>query len=151
MRYRRITIEGANYFFTLVTYQRRPLLSNHEAVKLLNDAIEGIRSRHPFTIEAQVVLPDHLHAIWKLPEHDANYTTRWRLIKEAFTRAYVKRIGVPERTEVDQKRGERNVWQRRFWEHLIRSSPGMNGELEAGTSDLARGCAFFGLSRSLPM
>ena len=89
-------------------------------MKVLDHAIESIRSRHPFEIEAQVVLPDHLHAIWKLPEHDANYTTRWRPIEEAFTRAYVKKIGAPERTEVDRTRGERNIWQRRFWEHLIR-------------------------------
>ena len=92
MRYRRLTIEGASYFFTLVTHQRRPLFGNPDVVKLLNDAIENIRTRHPFEIEAQVVLPDHLHAIWKLPDHDANYATRWRLIKEAFTRAYIRTL-----------------------------------------------------------
>ncbi len=120
MRYRRLTIEGASYFFTLVTHQRRQLFGNPGVVRMLDDAIESIRNRHPFEIEAQVVLPDHLHAIWKLPHQDANYATRWRLIKEAFTRAYVAKIGAPDRTDVDRARGERNVWQRRFWEHLIR-------------------------------
>ena len=120
MRYRRITIEGATYFFTVVTDQRRRLFNCPEVVHLLDDAIDKIRSRHPFDIEAQVVMPDHIHAIWRLPDCDAKYTTRWRLIKEAFTRAYAKNYEVPERTEVNRARGEQNVWQRRFWEHMIR-------------------------------
>ena len=120
MRYRRVKVEGARYFFTLVTHQRRPLFRSSEVVGMLEDAIERIRSRHPFDVDAQVVLPDHLHAIWQMPEHDANYAMRWRLIKEAFTRAYVERTGAPERSDVERERGERNVWQRRFWEHFIR-------------------------------
>ena len=120
MRYRRLRIEGASYFFTVVTYERQRLFSNSTTVDLLTDAIAAVRERHPFEIDAQVFLPDHLHAIWTLPDGDANYATRWRLIKECFTRAYCKRHGVPERTGVARMRGEQPIWQRRFWEHAIR-------------------------------
>lgn len=120
MRYRRVTIQGASYFFTVVTHERQPLFRDPQSVQLLANAIAKIRDRHPFAIEAQVVLPDHLHAIWTLPDGDANYATRWRLIKEAFTRAYCKRFESPPRTETARTRGEQTVWQRRFWEHTIR-------------------------------
>ena len=98
MRYRRVNVAGATYFFTLVTECRRPLFSEGVAVLLLLDAIETIRARHPFEVDAYVVLPDHLHTLWTLPEGDAKYSTRWRLIKEAFTRAYIKTHVVPERS-----------------------------------------------------
>ena len=120
MRYRRVRIEGATYFFTLVTHQRRPLFSDSHIVALLDEAIGKIHARHPFEIAAQVVLPDHLHALWRLPDGDADFSKRWRLIKEAFTRAYVKCRGVPEPTGLRRDKGEQAVWQRRFWEHLIR-------------------------------
>jgi putative transposase len=110
MRYRRVRIEGATYFFTVVTHQRRPLFRDPALINLFDDASEKIRARHPFEIDAQVVLPDHLHALWTLPEGDADYSKRWRLIKEAFTRSYLK----------SASNGERKVWQSRFWEHLIR-------------------------------
>ena len=120
MRYRRVVIKGASYFFTVVTFQRQRLFADPRSVELLTEAIAIIRERHPFEIEAQVVLPDHLHAVWTLPEGDDNYAARWRLIKEAFTRGYCKRYELPERTEVARARGEQPVWQRRFWEHMIR-------------------------------
>lgn len=120
MRYRRVKIEGASYFFTLVTHDRQPLFRDPQSVQMLSDAIAKVGIRHPFTIEAQVVLPDHMHTIWTLPDSDANYATRLRLIKEAFTRAYCKRFGLPTRTETARTRGEQPVWQRRFWEHVIR-------------------------------
>ena len=85
MRYRRVVIEGATYFFTVVTHRRQQLFKNPDAVQLLTDAITQVREKHPFEIAAQVVLPDHLHALWTLPQGDANYTMRWRLIKETFT------------------------------------------------------------------
>ncbi|MEQ1695972.1 MAG: transposase [Hyphomicrobiaceae bacterium] len=120
MRYRRLRIEGASYFFTVVTHERQRLFSGPTAVELLTGAIAKVRFRHPFEIEAQVVLPDHLHAIWTLPEGDANYAKRWRLIKEAFTRAYCLEFGKPLRTPTARIRGEQPIWQRRFWEHTIR-------------------------------
>jgi REP-associated tyrosine transposase len=120
MRYRRVNITGATYFFTLVTEHRRPLFLERAAVALFLTAIETIRARHPFEIDAYVVLPDHLHALWTLPEGDANFSTRWRLIKEAFTRAYIKRHAAPERSESRRSKGEQGIWQRRFWEHVVR-------------------------------
>lgn len=121
MRYRRVRVEGATYFFTVVTHGRRRIFADAATVALLESAIAKIRVRHPFDLVAQVVLPDHLHTLWTLPEHDANFfSTRWRLIKEAFTRAYVKRCDVPEPRAERRSRGERAVWQHRFWEHVIR-------------------------------
>lgn len=81
------------------------------------EAARGVRERRPFEIIAWVVLPDHLHAIWKPPEGDADYSTRWALIKADFSR------GIPKVERVRGSclgKGERGIWQRRFWEHLIR-------------------------------
>jgi putative transposase len=120
MRYRRSDVAGATYFFTVVTYQRQSLFADAEAVAMLQAAVQRVRERRPFVIEAQVVLPDHLHTMWTLPDEDCDYSTRWRLINERFTRQYVARWG---ETELDLRRslrGERTIWQRRYWEHLIR-------------------------------
>jgi putative transposase len=127
MRYRRVKQEGATYFFTVVTHRRRPLFKDPQTVAWLEAAIQATRLRHPFEIDAQVVLPDHLHTLWTLPAHDANYSTRWRLIKEAFTRTFIKHRGMPDPEGIDRKRGEQAVWQRRFWEHTI------SGERDFGT------------------
>ena len=67
-------------------------------------------------INAFVVLPDHIHAVWSLPEHDADFSTRWRLIKLHFARSLPQD---ERRNAVQNARGERGIWQRRFWEHLI--------------------------------
>ena len=117
MRYRRVRVEGGTYFFTVVTHQRKPILGNEHAVALLLEAIDKIRARHPFEIDAQVILPDHLHAMWTLPEADADFSKRWRLIKEAFTRSYVKNL---QQIGIARDSAPQQVWQNRFWEHLIR-------------------------------
>jgi putative transposase len=111
MRYRRLRIEGGTYFFTVVTFQRRSVFDNLATVTLLDSAIEKIRAGHPFETVAQVVLPDHLHTIWTLPPEDADFSKRWRLIKESFTRAFRKAVP-PARVAP--------IWQQRFWEHAIR-------------------------------
>jgi putative transposase len=120
MRYRRASLGGGTYFFTLVTERRRPLFREKAAVELFLDAVESIRLRHPFEVDAFVVLPDHLHALWTLPEADARFSMRWRLIKEAFTRSYLKTHAAPDRSESRRSKGEQGIWQRRFWEHIIR-------------------------------
>ena len=130
MHYRRVRIEGATYFFTVVTHDREKLFVNPATVKLLNDAIAKVRDRHPFEIEAQVVLPDHLHVLWTMPEGDAAYATRWRLIKETFTRSYLKTAKMPVRTEAARNRGEQPIWQRRFWEHTIRDETDFKTHLD---------------------
>jgi len=130
MRYRRANVPGATYFFTLVTEHRRQLFREPEAADLLLEAVEKVRSRHPFEIDAYVILPDHLHAVWTLPEGDTNFSTRWRLIKEAFTRAYIRTHGVLERSESRRSKGEQGIWQRRFWEHAIRNEADFAAHLD---------------------
>jgi putative transposase len=83
----------------------------------LREAIKYTRKNHPFIIHAWVVLPDHMHCIWELPETDHDYSLRWRLIKIHFSKAIEK---TEYRSKVRKKRGERGIWQRRFWEHCIR-------------------------------
>jgi putative transposase len=114
--YRRSRLAGGSYFFTVNLADRRSrLLTDH--IELLRAAFRDARRRHPFTIEAIVVLPDHLHALWTLPEGDADFPTRWRLIKSGFSR----RLPPSERiSESRRGKGERGIWQRRYWEHTIR-------------------------------
>jgi putative transposase len=87
--YRRNFVPGGSYFFTVNLADRRlSLLTDH--IDLLRVAFRDARARHPFTIDAAVILPDHLHAMWTLPEGDRDFATRWRLIKSAFSRALPK-------------------------------------------------------------
>jgi putative transposase len=115
--YRRALVPGASWFFTVNLLQRRnsDLLIRH--VDTLREAVRRVRHLHPFTINAWVVLPEHMHCVWTLPPGDADYSLRWRLIKTLFCRA----LPVDEyRSVVRLSRGERGIWQRRYWEHLIR-------------------------------
>jgi putative transposase len=114
--YRRNFVPGGSYFFTVNLLDRRKrLLVEHVAA--LRAAFNHVRERHPFEIAAAVVLPDHLHAIWVLPDGDADYASRWRLIKGAFSRALPGDEAIS--TSRGQK-GERAIWQRRYWEHTLR-------------------------------
>jgi putative transposase len=114
--YRRNFLPGGSYFFTVNLADRRShLLTNH--IELLRGAFRDVRAGHPFTLAATVVLPDHLHAIFTLPDGNADFATRWRLIKSAFSR------GLPDGERVSDSRarkGERGIWQRRYWEHTLR-------------------------------
>ena len=110
--YRRNRTPGACYFFTLVTKGRRPIL-DHGMVMLLCESVREVRKRMPFEIDAWVVLPDHMHAIWRLPEGDSDYSKRWGLIKAGLS----KRSGLSQSTAPGRDAG---VWQARFWEHRIR-------------------------------
>jgi len=96
-------------------HRRQRLLVDH--IDVLRAATAWTMQRRPFRIDAFVVLPDHLHAIWTLPENDTDFSTRWRLIKSRFAAAIPK---AEEITAGPLRRGERGIWQRRFWEHLIR-------------------------------
>ena len=115
--YRRAWHPGGTYFFTVNLLQRHgnDLLTRH--VDLLRETVRAVRQRHPFRIHAWVVLPDHLHCVIELPPNDADFATRWRLIKIGFSKA----LPPTERlSAVRLRRGERGIWQRRYWEHLIR-------------------------------
>jgi putative transposase len=118
MKYRRMNAPGGTFFFTLVTFKRMDIFAEEGAVEQLRQAFRYVMLRHPFTIEAAVVLPDHLHMLWHLPPGDSDYSSRWRLIKSHFTHRWEggKYISSNESRE---SKGEQAVWQRRFWEHLI--------------------------------
>lgn len=113
--YRRNFIPGGSYFFTVNLENRRSALLT-DRIDALRAAFRTARSRHPFTIDAIVILPDHLHAIWTLPNGDADFPLRWRLIKTAFSRSLQTRDSVS--TSRASKR-ERGIWQRRYWEHTL--------------------------------
>ncbi len=113
--YRRAFIPGGCYFFTVNLLERqRTLLTDH--INLLRDAVRRVRRLYPFHIDAWVVLPDHLHFVWTLHPDTDDFATRWRLIKLLFSK------GLPpteRRSITRQRRGERGIWQRRYWKHLI--------------------------------
>jgi putative transposase len=115
--YRRAKIEGATYFFTVNCAKRRGNRLLVEHIELLRKVFQKAKSKYPFKMDAIVVLPEHLHCIWTLPPDDANYKTRWALIKAGFSREIP---ATERRSESRQKRGERGLWQRRYWEHMIR-------------------------------
>lgn len=119
--YRRAQVPGGTFFFTVVTYNRQSFLCDEDVRNALRDAIAKVRARHPFNIDAWVLLPDHLHAIWTLPEGDADFSLRWNLIKRYVTRACAKHLERPEwLSESKEEHRESTLWQRRFWEHQIR-------------------------------
>jgi putative transposase len=119
--YRRWTAPGRTYFFTVVTYQRIPWLCEDIARKALREGIQTVQDHHPFGIDAMVLLPDHLHCLWTLPEGDADYAMRWRLIKSFVTRCCAEGLALDADIRPSRRRrGEHNLWQRRFWEHLVR-------------------------------
>ena len=119
MQYRRAKAAGSSYFFTLVTHDRRPILCEPENIDLLRDSFRRVKQQHPFAIDAIVILPNHLHCIWTLPTKDADFSTRWRLIKSWFSRRCQNKFQGKISASRHSK-GEKAVWQRRFWEHLIR-------------------------------
>ncbi len=111
--FRRVRAAGGIYFFTVVTAGRRPLLDEPLHVQALRQAPSATQASHPFAIDALVVLPDHLHCIWTLPEGDADFSLRWQLIKKRFAR---------ELGGARLSTGLGRLWQPRFWEHLIRDA-----------------------------
>ena len=94
--YRRAKLTGGTFFFTVVTFNRLPILTGAAARQLLHDAWMDTRDRFLFQTEAVVLLPDHLHTIWTLPEGDANFSVRWKENKRLFTRGYLQQIGPGE-------------------------------------------------------
>lgn len=116
--YRRAYLKGGTFFFTGVTYKRYPVFKRKSSVDLLWRSIKSVVDEHPFEMRAYVLLPDHIHCIWTLPKEDSDYSTRWKKIKSRFTRRYSS-SNIGPISESMRKKGERGVWQRRFWEHVI--------------------------------
>jgi putative transposase len=125
--YRRLYCPGATWFFTVVLAQRQnnSLLVDH--IDLLRAAFRVAQQAHPFAINAAVVLPEHLHCIWTLPEGDTNYSRRWQLLKGHFSR-HIKPNEYRSPSRV--KRRERGIWQRRFWAHWITDQQDFNHHMD---------------------
>ncbi|MHC1725049.1 MAG: transposase [Syntrophobacteraceae bacterium] len=124
--YRRSRLPGATYFFTVTIAQRHlDLLVRY--VQDLKAAFRDEHQRAPFVNVALVILPEHLHAIWRLPNGDSDYSQRRRRIKAGFSHA----LPLGERVNSSCKmKGERGVWQRRFWEHTIRDEDDLKNHLD---------------------
>ncbi len=114
--YRRNRVAGGTYFFTVNLFDRQErLLVEH--VDALRAAVRQVRAQRPFHIDAWVVLPDHMHCVWTLPLGDDDYSSRWKAIKIAFSKALPR---TEQLSAVRERKSERGIWQRRFWEHTIR-------------------------------
>ena len=114
-QYKRNYVAGGTYFFTVNLLNRKQqLLTEH--IHYLRNAVKTVKLKQPFTIDAWVILPDHMHTVWTLPENDSDYSSRWRAIKKEFSKALPE---TEKRSTSQIKKGERGIWQRRFWEHTI--------------------------------
>ena len=114
-RYIRARIKGSIFFFTVVLADRQSHLLVTE-IGRFREVYRGVKQRRPFETIAICILPDHLHAIWALPEEDADFSTRWNLIKSGFSRG----LDPMSRSPSKVNKREKGIWQRRFWEHAIR-------------------------------
>jgi len=129
--FRRLFRPGGTYFFTLVTENRAPILCDDLARKILHDAIATCAKRYPFSLDAIVLLPDHLHMLLTLPANDPNFSTRISAIKAHFTHHFLASGGPEQPREQSRiRKRRRGVWQRWFWEHLIRSQDDFNRHLD---------------------
>ena len=125
--YRRAYAFGATWFFTVNLAERQGNLLLVDHIDSLRAAFDYVKQRHPFRMDAVVILPDHLHCIWTLPSGDTDFSMRWNLLKGHFSRA----INKGEKISVSRaKRRERGIWQRRFWEHLIRDENDLNKHID---------------------
>ncbi|MHB8987714.1 MAG: REP-associated tyrosine transposase [Desulfobulbia bacterium] len=119
MQYRRSRAKGAAFFFTVVTHGRRRFLCDEANITLIREAFQHVINRHPFIVDAFVLLPDHLHCIWTLPENDADFSMRWRQIKSYFSRKCRDKFKGGQ-ADALLSTGKQAIWQHRFWEHQIR-------------------------------
>ncbi|MCE3272645.1 MAG: hypothetical protein K0S57_3042 [Ramlibacter sp.] len=128
-RYVRAPLAGATYFFTVNLHDRgaRHLVDH---VVDLRASVAEVRTRHPFTIDAMVVLPEHLHAIWTLPPDDGDFARRWMLVKQGFTRRLALRGLLDASAAVERRKGRKSLWQQRFWEHQIRDASDFEKHVE---------------------
>ena len=114
---------GEMVFLTLVTAGRRKLFLSEQPRRLLRQAMERTRHQRPWTTVGLVLLPDHIHMLWRMPTDDLDYSVRISALKNCFTRAFLWSGGQEAPVPAGQCRhGLRGVWQRRFWEHTIRDA-----------------------------
>ena len=130
-QWRRAVCPGGTFFFTLVTEARQPILTTEQGRSILRTQLHACRRRWPFEILAMVLLPDHLHTLWRLPDSDSDYSRRWGWIKKEFTKAWLADGGCERLRSASRCRNRRRgVWQRRFWEHAIRDQEELNRHLD---------------------
>lgn len=115
--YRRLRQQGGTYFFTQVTGDRFPWLDGEIGRKALRNAIDSVRINHPFEVQGIVLLPDHIHCIWTLPQGEDDFPTRWRLLKTYVT------------NQLKGRYPKDSIWQKRYWEHLIRDETDLENHL----------------------
>ncbi len=119
--YRRYRVAGGSYFFTLKTERNAPLFASDANRRLLGVVFREMKKKWPVEVEAIILLPDHLHAIWTLPTGDDEYPKRWGWLKKEFTQRYLESGGVEQQRSSSRKQNRRRgVWQRRYWEHTLK-------------------------------
>jgi putative transposase len=124
--YRRTLITGGTYFFTVNLADRRSRLLT-EQIERLRQSYRHIQQTQPFEMIAICILPEHLHALWRLPPDEADYSTRWQRIKAQFSKGLPVH---PERSASQARRNEKGLWQRRFWEHCIRDEQDLQRHID---------------------
>ena len=130
-QYRRANTPGGSYFFTLVSYRRQAILCDEPIRIALREAIKTVQSSRPFTVDAWVLLPDHLHCLWTLPPDDADFSGRWSLIKRRVSLSCAELYKRDDWISTSKlKHRESTIWQRRFWEHQIRDQADYNRHVD---------------------
>ncbi|MDR3429526.1 MULTISPECIES: REP-associated tyrosine transposase [Silvimonas] len=129
-RYRRSHTPSASWFFTVVTFRRRKILTDETLRDALRAAIQKVRTTRPFVIDAWVLLPDHMHCIWTLPDGDHDYSGRWSLIKSMASRKLPEYHQPGWMSQSKTSRRESTIWQRRFWEHQLLDQADFNRHMD---------------------
>jgi len=129
MLYRRSKAKGGTFFFTVVTHRREGILCAKNNARLVIEAFDCVKIKYPFALDAFVILPDHIHCIWTLPENDNDFSTRWRLIKGYFSKRFDDKDKYSKSPSRISK-GEQAIWQRRFWEHTIKDDDDFKKHVE---------------------
>ncbi len=130
--YLRVFEPGGTFFFTVVTYGRRPIFKSAQARAYLGEAMREVRQAAFFEMPGFVILPDHFHCLWSLPTGDTAYSSRWSRIKRLFSKSWTS-AGMARSVSSSRSRirhRELDVWQRRFWEHTIRDEADFINHLE---------------------
>ena len=129
--YRRYFVPGGTYFFTLVMQGRATVFLDARARKILGDVLRECQEKHPFTVVAMVLLPEHLHCIWTLPPGDDDYPVRWNVSKGKFTYKWLRSGGTERPCNASRRRERRRgVWQRRYWEHTIKDETDLENHFD---------------------
>ncbi|TMJ48030.1 MAG: transposase [Alphaproteobacteria bacterium] len=122
---RRAKAQGSVFFFTVVLADRSSLLLADQ-IDRLRQVYRSVQNGRPFETIAICILPDHIHAVWALPEDDADFSTRWSLIKSGFSRG----LDAQKRSASKIMKREKGIWQRRYWEHAIRDEADLERHID---------------------